>query len=400
MPIEPELLWLGHTNFRNARKLFGIPQEDRRQHLYLIGQTGTGKSTLLHAMMRQDLVNGRGFALLDPHGDLVDLIGTHLTAEQEGRIVRFDLPNDASSVLFNPLHCPRPHTRPLAASSLLDVFKKLWEDSWGPRLEHLLRYALLALVETHGAVLGDVLRMLSDDAFRLRVAAALSNEQVRSFWLGEFVRMSPGRRAEAMAPIENKLGAFLAHEKLRRALSSTTDSVDIRRLMDRGDILLVNLSKGRLGDDASSLFGALLVSTLARLGLERADVVEADRPDFAIYADEFQSFTTLAVASMLAELRKYRVHLILAHQFLGQLEPELRDAILGNAGTVVVFRTGPSDARVMTAILGGPMEPADILRLPNHNIFIRPIVGGAPVQAFSAEALRLNVRNRPTEGAA
>jgi hypothetical protein len=389
-----DLLWLGHTTFRNARRLFGVPHEDRRQHLYLIGQTGTGKSTLLHAMMRQDVINGRGFVLLDPHGDLFDSVGLDLDDAPSRRIRRFDLPSPSCGFGFNPLDCPRQHTRPVAAAALLDVFKKLWEDSWGPRLEHLLRYAILALVETPGTTLGDILRVVRDDAFRLRVAAGIANEQVRSFWLGEFVRMSPGRRAEAVAPIENKLGAFLAHERLRVALSAPNGATDIRAIMDRNQVLLVNLSKGRLGDDASSLFGALLVSTLARLGLERADTPESDRPDFAIYADEFQSFTTLAVASMLAELRKYRVHLILAHQFLGQLETELKDAILGNAGTVIVFRTGPSDAKVMSAILGGEIQAPDIIRVPNHHFYIRPIVGGAPVQAFSAEGLRLAVRRR------
>jgi type IV secretory pathway TraG/TraD family ATPase VirD4 len=386
--MSERFLWIGRTTFRNSRRLFGIPHDDRRQHIYLIGQTGTGKSTLLHAMMRQDLVNGRGFALIDPHGDLFDAIGGRLTAEQELRVTRFDLPHPTTTFGFNPLACDDGRVRPVAAAAILDVFSKLWEDSWGPRLEHLLRYALLALVETSGAVLGDILRILRDDAFRLRVAAGVSNEQVKSFWLGEFVRMSPGRRAEAMAPIENKLGAFLAHEPLRRALSAG-DSTSIRCLMDSGRILLVNLSKGRIGNDASALFGALLISTLSRLGLERADQPPHARVDFGVYADEFQSFTTLTVASMLAELRKYGVHMILAHQFLGQLDRELRDAILANAGTLVIFRTGPMDAKVLCPMLGGDIEPVDILRLPNHEAFVRPIVDGVPVQAFSAETLAL-----------
>ncbi len=383
-----DLTFIGRTTFRGQRRLFGVRRSDLRHHAYLVGQTGTGKSTLLSTLMRQDMVDGRGFALIDPHGDLAEQLLSRLP-ENRRHDVTYLNPADANSRIgFNPLACPLPHVRPVAAAALLDVFKKLWDDSWGPRLEHLLRYALLALVEMEGATLGDVLRIMEDDCFRKAIAEKVSNRQVRRFWLEEFERMPAGRRSEAVAPVQNKIGAFLAHESLQRILSNA-NAIDLRRLIDCGGIIVVNLSKGRLGEDASALCGALLLSTLARLGLERADQAEDNRREFTIYLDEFQTFTTLTVASMLAELRKYRVSLVLGHQYVSQLDAEVRDAIFGNVGTLVAFRVGAPDARMLSAQFGGDIEPADFTRLPNHHVYVRPFVDGAPVSAFSGETLRL-----------
>lgn len=383
-----QLTFIGRTTFRNQKRLFGVRQTDRRHHTYLIGQTGTGKSTLLATLMRQDLVDGRGFALIDPHGDLAEQLLARIPEERRRDVTYLNLPDETCDVGFNPLLCRLPHTRPVAAAALLDVFKKLWDDSWGPRLEHLLRYALLALVELPGATLGDVLRIMEDDAFRKTTAQKISNSQVRRFWLDEFERISPGRRAEAVAPVQNKIGAFLAHESLQRVLGGP-NAVDLRTLIDCGGILVVNLSKGRLGEDASALCGALLLSTLARLGLERADRPEKERRDFTIYLDEFQTFTTLTVASMLAELRKYRVSLVLAHQYLAQLEPEVREAIFGNVGTLVAFRLGATDAKTFATLFANDIQAADLTRLPNHHVYARLFVKGMPAPAFSASTLAL-----------
>lgn len=384
------LTFIGRTTFRRARRLFGIQQADRRQHLYVIGQTGTGKSTLLEALMRQDLVNGAGFALIDPHGDLAERVVARCPPGRRSGLTYWNVPDPSITVTFNPLAASLPATRILAASGVLEVFKKLWLDSWGPRLEHLLRYALLALVEIPGATLADLLRLLEDDGFRRDAAQKVGNPQVRRFWLEDYGYYFPARRrAEALAPVQNKVGSFLAHPRLRQILCEGSESTDLRRLMDTGGVLVVNLSKGRLGEDATALFGALLVSTLARLGLERADQPEDARPDFAVYCDELQIFTTLSVANMLAELRKYGVHLIVAHQYLAQLEPDVLHAILGNVGTLIAFRVGPSDVKVLAAMLDADIEPADLMRLPNHHVYVRLMVDGMPRQAFSAEALRL-----------
>lgn len=390
MPKRNRLTFIGRTTFRNERRLFGIQQADRRQHLYVIGQTGTGKSTLLEALMRQDLVNGAGFALIDPHGDLAERVVARCPVGRRSDLTYWNVPDPSITVTFNPLAASLPATRLLAASGALEVFKKLWLDSWGPRLEHLLRYALLALVEIPGATLADLLRLLEDDAFRQDAAQKVGNPQVRRFWLEDYgYYFPPRRRAEAIAPVQNKVGSFLAHPRLRQILCEGSESTDLRRLMDTGGVLVVNLSKGRLGEDATALFGALLVSNLARLGLERADQPEGARPDFAVYCDELQIFTTLSVANMLAELRKYGVHLIVAHQYLAQLEPDVLHAILGNVGTLIAFRAGPSDSKVLTAMLDADLEPADLMRLPNHHAYVRLMVDGMPRLAFSAETLRL-----------
>lgn len=382
------LTFLGRTTFRNERRLFGVRQSDRRQHIYLIGQTGTGKSTLLHTLMRQDLAAGRGFAIADPHGDLVERVLVKIPDARRPDVMYFNLPDASAKFSFNPLACT-PATRGIAAAGVLDVFKKLWIDSWGPRLEHLLRYALLALVEIPGSTLGDILRLLDDDEFRRDAVRQIENAQVRRFWLREYEHYSPGRRTEAMAPVQNKVGAFLAHPRMQQVLGMSSNARDLRQLMDRNGVLLVNLSKGRLGEDAAALFGALLISTLARTGLERADQPEDARHDFAIYLDEFHSVLTLGLAGMLSELRKYRVSLVLAHQYLAQLDAGVREAILGNVGTLVTFRMGPADARVFAPLLGNDITATDLTRLPNHHAYMRLLVDGAPVPAFSAEALKL-----------
>lgn len=383
------LTFIGRTTFRRAGRLFGIRLEDRRQHIYMVGQTGTGKSTLLHTLMRQDLVDGRGFAFIDPHGDLAESLMARVSPEQRARVVHFDVPNPEALFTFNPLACAVPATRPIAAAGLLEVFKKLWPDSWGPRLEHLLRYAFLALVEVPGAALPDVLRLLDDDEYRRSVAERVPNPQVRRFWLREYERYSPGRRAEAISPIQNKVGAFLAHPRLQRILGHEGEPTDLRRVMDSGGVLVVNVAKGRLGQDVTSLFGALVLATLARHGLERADRVESNRPDFAIYLDEFHTFTTMMIAGVLSELRKYGVHFVLAHQYLAQLDPEVQDAVLGNVGTVITFRVGPSDARIFANLFDVGLTAGDLTRLPNHNVYVRLLVEGEPVSAFSAETLVL-----------
>lgn len=387
--LSDPLTFLGRTTFRSQRRLFGIRDSDRRHHLYTIGQTGTGKSTLFEALMRQDLVNGKGFALIDPHGDLVERMVERCPPEHREKLQYLDVPGAAPAFTFNPLRT-LPATREIAASGVLGAFKKIWQDSWGPRLEHLLRYALLALVELPDTTLADILRLLDDDEFRRDSARRVENPQVRRFWLREYERYSPGRRAEAMGPIQNKVGAFLAHPALQRVLGGTAPLLDLRNVMDSGHVLLVNLSKGKLGEDAGALVGALLVSTLARVGLERADQPEHERRDFAVYLDEFQTFVTLGLAAMLAELRKYRVSLVLAHQYLAQVELEIREAILSNVGTLIVFRVGPTDAKVLLPILGADLKADDLLRLPNHHAYVRILVDGAPVQAFSAETLRLS----------
>lgn len=386
---EDALTLIGRTTFRNQRRLFGLRHADRRHHLYVIGQTGTGKSTLLATLIRQDLVHGHGVALLDPHGDLAERVLATVPPTRRGDVTYLNLPDPQQTFGFNPLERVPAGRRALAAAGVLDVFKKLWTDSWGPRLEHILRNALLVLIERPESTLADILRLLDDREFREDAAMRCANPQVRRFWLREYPQYPPRLRADAIAPVQNKVGAFLANPRLQQILTAPKSSFDLRRIMDEGSILLINLAKGRIGEDVAALFGALLVSGLGLAALGRADQPEASRRPFFLYLDEFQTFTTLSLATMLAELRKYGVSLTLAHQYLAQLSPEIREAVAGNVGSVVVFRVGPEDAELLAPRFAPELSADDLTRLPNHEVYVRLLVNGTVAAPFSAETIAL-----------
>jgi Type IV secretion-system coupling protein DNA-binding domain len=385
---DSRITLIGRTNFRNQHKPFGIRQADRRAHMYIIGKTGTGKSTLLETMIRQDIEAGHGIALVDPHGDLADRVLARLPDARRADLVHFNVPNASRPLGFNPLESVPLAKRPLAAAGVLEVFKKIWADSWGPRLEHILRNALLALLDQPQATLADILRLMDEPAFRRIAASRVRNGQVRNFWLREYEGYPARFRAEAIAPIQNKVGAFLADPVLNAILSQPKSSFDLRRVIDEGRVLLVNLAKGKIGEDTAALLGALLVSRIGLAGLSRADVAEPSRKDFYVYLDEFQAFTTLGLANMMSELRKYRVNLILAHQYLSQLDEQVRDAILGNAGTIVSFRLGLADARILSQEFWPEFSAEDLIRLPNYNVYLKLMVRGAVSRPFSAETLK------------
>lgn len=378
------------TNFRNQETPFGIRQADRRYHMYVIGKTGTGKSTLLETLLQQDVAAGRGMALLDPHGDLIGKVLAQLPEERQAEVIYFDVPNTAQPLGFNPMESVAPHRRALAAAGLLDVFKKLWLDSWGPRLEHILRNALLALFDQPNATLADVLRMFNDDRFRRMVATATGNKQVAGFWLKEYQRYPARLQLEAIAPIQNKVGAFLTDPVLNRILTQERSAFKLRQVMDEGKILLVNLSKGQLGEDTSSLLGSLLVSRIGLAALSRSDIPEEERRDFSVYLDEFHTFTTLSLTTMLSELRKYHTNLILANQYLSQLDEKIQQAILGNVGTLVAFRLGLQDAEIFAKEFYPEITATDLMNLPNYHIYLKLMIDGMISKPFSARTLQLN----------
>lgn len=380
------IVFFARTNFRNERRTFGIKRADRRAHLYVIGKTGTGKSTLLETLIRQDVAHGEGLALLDPHGDLAEKVLAGIPEERKRDLLYLD-PIAPQPLGFNPLENVPPLKRPLAAAGLLEVFKKIWADSWGPRLEHILRNALLALLDQPDATLGDVLRLFADSTFRRHVASRIQNPHVRTFWVEEYEGYPARFRAEAIAPIQNKVGAFLTNPILHRIVGRTTSSFDLRKVMDDGKILIVNLAKGKIGEDAAALLGAMLVSKVSLAALSRAETPESERRDFYLYLDEFQNFTTLSLASMLSELRKYRVNMVLAHQYLAQLDLQIRNAILGNVGTIISFRVGMEDAEILAKEFYPEFAPMDLVGLPNHNIYLRLMVDGRVSPPFSAETL-------------
>jgi hypothetical protein len=389
MPMDPDyrITFFARTNFRGEQRLFGIRQADRRTHMYIIGKTGTGKSTLLETLIRQDVNAGQGLALLDPHGDLVQRVLAGIPEHRKQDMIAFDVPDTAHPLGFNPLESVPLAKRALAASGLLEVFKKIWNDSWGPRLEHILRNALLALMDQPAATLADVLRLLDDDAFRRNAATRMTNARVRDFWLREYENYPFRFRAEAIAPIQNKVGAFLANPVLHGIVTQPKSAFDLRQVMDKGKILLVNLAKGKIGEDAAALLGSLLVSRIGLTALSRADIPEAHRRDFFLYLDEFPTFTTLALANMLSELRKYRVSLILAHQFLSQLDEQVRDAVLGNVGTIIAFRLGLADAEILEKEFFPELRAHDLVSLPNHHIYLKMMIDGAVSRPFSAATI-------------
>ena len=381
------VIHLGRIDFRNDNRSFGIKHEDRFSHLYIIGKTGTGKSTLLETMALQDLERGNGFALIDPHGDLVARVAARIPTSQRGRLVYLNTTDPTQPYGYNPLRHVTEDRIALAASGMMDVFKKMWPDAWGVRMEHILRNVLMALLEQPNATLHDVLRIFSDAAFRKGIAKSLRNETVRTFLLSEFERFSFGYRADGTAPIQNKVGAFLADPLLNRILTAPAKDLHIRRIMDQGQVLLVNLAKGHIGEDSSSLLGGLLVTTIGLAAFSRADTSPAERRPFFVYVDEFQSFTTLALANLLSELRKYRIGFTLAHQYLHQLEPDIRHAVLGNAGSIISFRVGVEDVPYLVREFQPKFEELDLLQLPNYRIYLKFMIDGTPSLPFSAVTL-------------
>ena len=385
--LQQNISFFAQADFRNRMTTFGIKEADRRAHMYLIGKTGTGKSTLIERLILQDIAAGRGVALLDPHGDLVERVLAKIPGERQGDVIYFDVPDTKQGLGFNPLSNVPQAKRSLAASGLVGVFRKLWSDCWGPRLEHILRNALLLLLDQPEATLADVLRLLSDARYRSVALRSARSEQVRDFWVKEYGGYTARFRTEAIAPVQNKVGAFLADPTLHRILTQPKSSFNLRQIMDDGKIFLVNLSKGKLGEDTASLLGSLLVSSIGLTGLRRADTAEDARRDFYLYLDEFHTFTTLSLAGMLSELRKYRLNLILAHQYLSQLDSKVRDAILGNVGTIIAFRIGLPDAELLEGEFFPDFRATDLINLPNYHIYLKLMIDGRVSHPFSAKTL-------------
>lgn len=387
MRSNPDVSYFGVTNGRQPRRTFGIKQADRLFHTYALGKTGTGKTTLLETLALQDMMRGRGVTVIDPHGDLAERLVAHVPRWRERDLVYLNAPDLSQPYGYNPLRRVQPDRIPLAASGLMEAFEKLWGEAWGVRMEHVLRNALYALLEFGDAMLPDILRMLADKPFQRQVLSRTKNEQVRAFWAKEFPNYNPRYRQESIAPIQNKVGAFLADPRLYRMFTNPPVDLHFRQIMDEGKILIVNLAKGRLGEDSANLLGALLVTTLGLAALSRADTDESRRRDHFVFIDEFQSFTTLSVANMVSELRKYHVGLVLSHQHLFQLEPEVRHAVLGNVGTLISFRLGPEDAGMIRREFEPVFSDQDLVNLPNHSIYLKLMIDGMPSKPFSASTM-------------
>jgi len=379
-PVTP----FGITNYRDIRQRFGIKQKNRRGHMYLVGKTGTGKSTLILNMAAHDIESGYGVALIDPHGDLAEGI-LELAPERRIRDVIYLNPADLEyPIAFNPLESVGPEHRYLVASGMISVLKKTWPEFWGPRLEHILRHSLLTLLENPGSTLLDLPKLLTDERFRALLLTRVTHPQVRDFWFSEFAKYSAWLKSEAVAPILNKVGQFLTSIPLRNIVGQRQSAFDFRQVMDQGKILVVNLAKGKIGEDNCALLGAMIVTKIQLAAMSRADVPETRRRPFYLYVDEFHNFLTLSFADILAESRKYGVNLVLAHQYLEQLDEKLRAAVLGNVGTLISFRVGVEDARILAREFYPTFSESDLANLPNHHIYLKLLIDGAPSQPFSA----------------
>ncbi|OGF28490.1 hypothetical protein A2331_04995 [Candidatus Falkowbacteria bacterium RIFOXYB2_FULL_34_18] len=385
--FKNDITVFAETTFRNKFIKFGIKRDDRRRHMYLIGKTGMGKSTILENMIVEDIRAGKGVAVVDPHGDLAEKVIQFIPTERINDVVYFNPGDMEYPTAFNVVEHVEPHLRHLVASGLLAVFKKLWADSWGPRLEYILRNAILAVLDYPGSTLLAIIRMLSDKAFRKKVTDNIKDPVVKAFWVNEFAGYNDKFASEAIAPIQNKVGQFLSSSLIRNIVGQVKSSIDVRKVMDKKMILILNLSKGRIGEDNSELLGAMMITKIQLAAMSRVDMPEDKREDFYLYVDEFQNFATESFASILSEARKYHLNLILAHQYIEQLIEEVRNAIFGNVGTLVVFRVGAADAEALAPEFVPIFTEEDIVNLPKYEIYLKLMIDGIASEPFSARGL-------------
>ena len=389
---QDDLTILGEAVFRGQRTPFGIRQDDRRRHIYVIGKTGMGKSTLLENMVFSDIHAGKGVGVIDPHGDLIEAILQFIPKNRSNDVVLFDPADKDYPVSFNMLECPNPDQRTLVASGLMSVFMKMWPDAFSGRMEYILRNSILALLEYEGSSMLGIMRLFADDAYRAKVVEKVTNSSVKSFWQDEYESWSDKYRTEAIAAIQNKVGQLLTTPLIRNIVGQVKSTIDIRHAMDSGKIVLVNLSKGRLGEDTSAFLGSMLVTKFQIDAMSRADIPEKDRRDFFLYVDEFQNFATESFATILSEARKYRLSLTMANQYVSQLllddkSTVLRDAVFGNVGSLCSFQVGSDDAEVLSLQYEEMVTAKDILSLPKYHAYERLMIDGVPSKPFSVSTL-------------
>ena len=384
---ESDITVIGQTRFRGQNKPFGIYADDRRRHVYLIGKTGVGKTTLIENMIRQDIETGKGVALVDPHGDLADSLLDVIPPQRVNDVIYFDPADVDWPIAFNVLEAVDPQYKYLVSSGLIGSLKKIWADSWGPRLEYILRNTILALLDYPSSTMLGILRMLGDNKYRKKVVTTIQDPVVRSFWLNEFANYNERFRSEAISPIQNKVGQFLTSSIIRNIVAQPKSTIDMKDIMDNKKILLINASKGRIGEDNSALLGAMLITRIQLAAMDRAHIPESERVDFHLYVDEFQNFATESFATILSEARKYRLNLTIAHQYITQMEEPVRDAVFGNAGTIVSFRVGATDAEFMAKEFAPTFTETDLVNLDKYNAYIKLMIHGITSKPFSMQTI-------------
>jgi CxxC-x17-CxxC domain-containing protein len=393
--VEEQINYIGETTYRNLRKKFGIRIDDRRRHVYVVGKTGMGKSALLENMAIQDIQNGNGLAFVDPHGEAAEKLLDYVPSERVNDVIYFN-PSDISYPLaFNVMEGVSSEYRHLVASGLMGVFKKIWPDVWSARMEYILNNSILALLEYPNATLLGVNRMMSDADFRNKVVEKITDPIIKSFWVNEFAKYNQRYESEATAAIQNKIGQFISNSVVRNIIGQVKSTIDMRKIMDEKKILIVNISKGLVGEDNSRLLGALVITKLQLAAMSRVDIPEEKRSDFYLYVDEFQNFATDAFVNILSEARKYRLDLVLANQYLGQLEEmtsggkssKVKDAVFGNVGTIITFRVGAEDGEFLEKEFYPEILIEDLINLGKYHIFLKLMIDGIASAPFSAQTL-------------
>jgi hypothetical protein len=382
-----DLTILGKTGHHGHSHPFGITQADRLGHLWMLGKTGTGKSTLLTRLIAADLQSNRGLMVIDPHGDLVETILDLVPPSRVADTIYINPADTAYPFALNPIDITAGRSASLMASALLSVLKKAWPDFWGPRLEYMLRSSLISLFTLKGATLLDLHRLLVDSEFRQRLVSRLRDPQLLRFWHQEFAAYTKTFRTEAVAPIVNKIGHYLTSPLVRHIIGQRTSSVSFRTVMDDGGIVLANLAKGRIGEDVSMLLGSLLVNQFEWAALSRADRPLSERRDFFLYLDEAHLIATQTMVELFLEVRKFHLGITLAHQYLDQLQEDLCHAILGNVGTMIVFRVGARDAERLAQEFAPEVSPTDLTSMPNRQAYLKLLVDGTTIRSLASSPL-------------
>ena len=387
----PYIAPIGFYNFRQQQKKFGIKLDDRRRHVYIIGKTGVGKSTLLENMIIADIRAGKGVAFFDPHGESAEKLLDFVPEERLDDVIYFDPSDLENPIAFNPMEQVGTEFRHLVASGIMGVFKKIWPDAWSARMEYILNNTILALLEYPDSTLLGIMRMFAEPNYRKKIVDNLKDPVIKAFWANEFSKYTQRLETEALAAIQNKVGQFISNPLIRNIMGQPRSAINVREIMDSGKILIVNLSKGKIGEDNSRLLGAMMISRLQLAAMSRVDIPEEKRNDFFLYVDEFQNFATESFANILSEARKYRLGLILAHQYISQLvdadSTKVRDAVFGNVGTIISFRVGGADAEFLEKEFLPEFTENDLVNLAKANVYIKLMIDGVASHPFSAETL-------------
>lgn len=391
LPINKDLTYLGFSTYRDKNQLFGIKRRDRRQHVYILGKSGTGKSALMFNMIIQNIQNGEGVCMVDPHGENVEAILSAIPPNRVKDVVYFNPADADHHIGFNVLELIDPQYKHLVASGLMGIFTKIWANAWSARMEYILNNAILALLDTPGTTLLGIPRMLVDKDYRQKIISNLKDPVIKAFWVHEYEAWQDKFRNEAIAPIQNKVGQFLSTSIIRNVVGQSISTINIFNIMNEGKIFLVNVSKGRIGEDNSALLGGMIITKIQLAAMERVRIPEDERKDFYLYVDEFQNFVTDAFAGILSEARKYRLNLTVAHQYTAQLVSDkssaVRDAVFGNVGTMIVFRVGADDADFLEKEFDPEFTPQDIVNLPNFKVYLKLMIDGITSRPFSAKTL-------------